>query len=75
MIFPARYTLGLYKHSPVDFENLRAAKYVWKNTDRIFFGVRQLTRVDGATPDARRRGILERTLRCHSPSIDSLPSM
>jgi len=41
IIFPAGYTLRLYKHSPVDFENLRAAKYVLDNTARIFFGVRQ----------------------------------
>jgi len=41
VVFPARYTLGLYKHSPVDFENLRAAKYVLENTERIFFGVRE----------------------------------
>lgn len=39
--FPAAYTLGLYKHSPVDYENLRAAKYVLEHTERIFFGVRQ----------------------------------
>ena len=41
VIFPAGYTLGLYKHSSVDFENLRAARCVLENTDRIFFGVRE----------------------------------
>lgn len=39
-IFPGRYTLHLYKCSPVDYENLRAAKYVLENPKRIFFGVR-----------------------------------
>ena len=41
VIFPASYTLRIYKHSPVDFENLRAAKHVLDDTDRIFFGVRE----------------------------------
>ena len=40
-IFPAGYTLRLFKYSPVDYENLRAAKYVLENTKRIFFGVRE----------------------------------
>ena len=39
-IFPAAYLLRLYKYSPVDYENLRAAKYVLENPKRIFFGVR-----------------------------------
>jgi hypothetical protein len=39
-IFPADYTLRLYKYSPVDYENLRAAEHVLKNPKRIFFGVR-----------------------------------
>ena len=41
VIFPAAYTLRLFKYNPVDFEKLRAAKYVLENTGRIFFGVRQ----------------------------------
>lgn len=40
MIFPAGYTDRLYKSWPVDFQNLRAAKYVLENVERIFFGVR-----------------------------------
>ena len=40
-IFPGGYTSGLFKHCPVDYENLRAAKYVLENTERIFFGVRE----------------------------------
>jgi hypothetical protein len=40
-IFPGDYTLRLYKYSPVDYENLRAAKYVLEHTERIFFGVRE----------------------------------
>jgi len=40
-IFPAGYTAKLFKYSPVDFENLRAAKYVLENVERIFFGVRE----------------------------------
>jgi hypothetical protein len=39
-VFPGGYTSRLYKCSPVDFENLRAAKYVLENPERIFFGVR-----------------------------------
>jgi hypothetical protein len=39
--FPGSYTLRLYKYSPVDYENLRAAKHVLENPDRIFFGVRE----------------------------------
>jgi hypothetical protein len=39
-IFPGVYTLRLYKYSPVDYENLRAAKHVLENPKRIFFGVR-----------------------------------
>ncbi len=42
IVFPADYTLALYKHSPVDYENLRAAKYVLDHTERIFYGVRTL---------------------------------
>ena len=41
VIFPGAYTLGLFKHCPVDYENLRAAKYVLENAERIFFGVRE----------------------------------
>lgn len=40
-IFPGGYTLNLFKYWPVDYENLRAAKYVLENTERIFFGVRE----------------------------------
>ena len=40
VIFPGAYTLRLYKDSPVDYENLRAAKYVLENPKRVFFGVR-----------------------------------
>lgn len=40
-IFPGRYTSRLYKFSPVDYENLRAAKHVLENPARIFFGVRE----------------------------------
>lgn len=40
-IFPGDYTLRLYKYSPVDYENLRAAKYVLEHTERVFFGVRE----------------------------------
>jgi len=40
-IFPGDYTLRLYKYSPVDYENLRAAKHVLEHTERIFFGVRE----------------------------------
>lgn len=40
-IFPGSYTLRLYKYSPVDYENLRAAKYVLEHPKRIFFGVRE----------------------------------
>ena len=40
-VFPGEYTLRLYKYSPVDYENLRAAKYVLENTERIFSGVRE----------------------------------
>jgi len=39
-IFPGTYTLRLYKNSPVDYENLRAPKYVLEDPKRIFFGVR-----------------------------------
>jgi len=41
VIFPADYTLRLYKYSPVDYENLRAAKYVLEHAERVFFGVRE----------------------------------
>ncbi|MCX7425269.1 MAG: hypothetical protein NTW96_06545 [Planctomycetia bacterium] len=40
VVFPAAYTTRLFKYAPVDFENLRSAKYVLENTQRIFFGVR-----------------------------------
>ena len=40
-IFPGDYTLRLYKYSSVDYENLRAAKYVLEHTERVFFGVRE----------------------------------
>ena len=40
-VFPAEYTLKLFKFSPVDYENLRAAKYVLENVERVFFGVRE----------------------------------
>jgi hypothetical protein len=41
VIFPGAYTLRLFKDSPVDYENLRAAKHVLENPERIFFGVRE----------------------------------
>ena len=40
-IFPGEYSLRLYKYSPVEYENLRAAKYVLEHPQRIFFGVRE----------------------------------
>jgi hypothetical protein len=40
-IFPAYYTSKLFKHSPVDYENLRAAKYVLEHPERIFYGIRE----------------------------------
>ncbi|GMV96752.1 MAG: hypothetical protein AMXMBFR83_11120 [Phycisphaerae bacterium] len=40
-VFSAEYTLKLYKYAPVAYENLRAAKYVLENVERIFFGVRE----------------------------------
>ncbi len=40
-IFPGAYTEHLYKYSLVDYENLRAAKYVLEHADRIFLGVRE----------------------------------
>ena len=43
-VFPGRFTLGLYKHDPVGYENLRAAKYVLENIERIFRGLRQYNR-------------------------------
>lgn len=39
-VLPGVYTARLYKYSPVDYENLRAAKHVLENPKRIFFGVR-----------------------------------
>ena len=39
-VFPAEYTAKLFKFWPVDYQNLRAAKYVLENVERIFFGVR-----------------------------------
>jgi hypothetical protein len=39
-VFPGVYTARLYKYSPVDYENLRAALHVLANPKRIFFGVR-----------------------------------
>ena len=42
-IFPAAYTTRLFKYWPVDFENLRAAKFVLENTRRVFFGVRHFS--------------------------------
>ncbi len=43
-IFPAGYTARLFKYWPVDFENLRAAKFVLENAKRIFFGVRDFSK-------------------------------
>ena len=40
-ILPGYYTLRLFKYSPVDYENLRAAKHVLEHPERIFFGVRE----------------------------------
>ena len=42
VIFPGHYTLYLYKHAPVSFLNLQAAKYVLDNPERVFSGVRRL---------------------------------
>ena len=42
--FPGDLTLRLYKYSSVRYENLRAAKYVLENTERIFFGVREFSK-------------------------------
>ncbi len=44
VVFPARFTDGLYKHDPVGYENLRAAKYVLENVERIFRGLRRYDR-------------------------------
>jgi len=41
VVFPGGYTSRLFKYWPVDFENLRAAKAVLENTERIFCGVRE----------------------------------
>ena len=43
-IFPGGLTSRYYKNSPVRFENLRAAKYVLENTERIFYGVREFNK-------------------------------
>lgn len=40
-IFPGDLTLRMYKYSPVQYENLRAAKFVLENARRIFFGIRE----------------------------------
>jgi len=41
VVFPADYTLKLYKFSPVRYQNLIAAKEVLDNVQRIFWGVRE----------------------------------
>lgn len=40
-VIPGDYALRLFKYSPVDYENLRAAKYVLEHAQRIFVGVRE----------------------------------
>jgi hypothetical protein len=41
VFFPSDFVLGLYKHVPVQFENLRAAKFVLENAECIFWGLRE----------------------------------
>ena len=43
ILFPGCFTEKLYKTAPVDYENLRAAKFVLENVRRIFFGLRRFT--------------------------------
>jgi len=74
VIFPAGYTLGLYKHSSVDFENLRAARCVLENTDRIFSAFASSTRADGATRDDHKCGLFENESRCHFRRTEYSPS-
>ena len=40
-IIPANLYLRYYKYYPIRYQNLRAAKYVLENPQRIFWGVRQ----------------------------------
>jgi|DewCreStandDraft_4_1066084.scaffolds.fasta_scaffold121423_2 hypothetical protein len=40
-VLPHRLILMYYKYYPVRYENLRAAKFVLENPERIFNGVRQ----------------------------------
>jgi hypothetical protein len=40
-VLPYRLILRFYKFHPVRYENLRAARYVLENPERIFAGVRQ----------------------------------
>lgn len=40
-VFPHALYSKLYKYSPVRYENLRAAKYVLENPERIFSGIRE----------------------------------
>jgi hypothetical protein len=42
-IFPADLTLRWYKNDPVRHENLRVARFVLQNVERIFRGVRRLS--------------------------------
>ena len=40
-VLPYSLILRYYKYHPVRYENLRAAKFVLENPERIFAGVRQ----------------------------------
>ena len=42
VIFPASLTEKWYKEQPIRYENLRAAKFVLDNVQRIFSGTRRL---------------------------------
>jgi len=39
-VIPRWWVTKLHKTQPVDFENLRAVKFVLENVERIFYGVR-----------------------------------
>lgn len=40
-VLPGRLIEQFYKHMPVRYQNLKAAKHVLDKPDRIFFGVRE----------------------------------
>lgn len=44
VVLPGQFTLKLYKHDPVGYENLRCAKFVLDNVERIFRGLRRYNR-------------------------------